>query len=88
MNSWMGTDIYLVRTGTFQTATLGTTSVTNLGYRLFGVKNIASYASPRGMQYEEKGVSGKTGKEVVVYAEVGFKLWTQKRSLAVAIKLA
>lgn len=87
MNQWMGTDIYVVRSGTFVTATLGSTSVTNAGYRLFGVNKIASYASPRGMQYDEKGVSGKTGKEVVVFGLVGFKLWTQKASLAIAIKL-
>ena len=84
----MGTDIYVVRTGTFVTASLGSTSVTNAGYRLFGVKNIATYASPRGLQYEEKGVTGKTGKEVVVFGLVGFKLWVQKASLAVAILLA
>ena len=88
MNQWMGTDIYVVRTGTFVTASLGSTSVTNAGYRLFGVKNIATYASPRGLQYEEKGVTGKTGKEVVVFGLVGFKLWVQKASLAVAILLA
>lgn len=87
MNQWMGTDIYVVRSGTFVTATLGSTSVTNAGYRLFGVNKIASYASPRGMQYDEKGVTGKTGKEVVVFGLVGFKLWTQKASLAIAIKL-
>ena len=88
MNQWMGTDIYVVRSGTFVTATLGTTSVTNSGHRVFGVKNVASYASPRGLQYDEKGVSGKTGKEVVVYGLVGFKLWQQKRGLVVDITLA
>lgn len=88
MNEWMGTDIYVVRSGTFVTATLGTTSVTNNGMRVFGVKGVSTYASPRGLQYEEKGVSGKTGKEVVVYGEVGFKLWTQSVPLIVAITLA
>jgi hypothetical protein len=88
MNAWMGTDIYVVRSGTFVTATLGSTSVTNAGYRLFGVKGVSTYASPRGLQYEEKPVSGKTGKEVVVYGLVGFKLWSQSAALIVPIKLA
>ncbi len=88
MNNWMGTDIYIVRSGTFVTATLGSTSVTNAGKRVFGVKGVATYASPRGMQYEEKGVTLKTGKEIVVYGLVGFKLWAQKASLVVAITLA
>lgn len=88
MNQWMGTDIYVVRSGTFVTATLGSTSVTNNNMRVFGVKGVSTYASPRGLQYDEKGVSGKTGKEVVVFGLVGFKLWTQSVPLVVAITLA
>lgn len=88
MNSWMGTDIYVVRTGTFVSATLGTTTVTNSGHRVFGVKNSATYASPRGLQYEEKPVTGKTGREIVVYGLVGFKLWAQNATLVVDITLA
>lgn len=88
MNNWMGTDIYVIRTGTFVTATLGTTSVTNSGHRVFGVNNVTTYASPRGMQYDEKGVSGKTGKEIVVFGLVGFKAWAQKATLIVNITLA
>ena len=88
MNTWMGVDIYVVRSGTFVSATLGTTTVTNSGHRVFGVKNVAMYASPRGMQYEEKPVTGKTGKEIVVYGLVGFKLWAQKAGLVVDITLA
>jgi hypothetical protein len=88
MNSWMGTDIYVVRSGTFVSATLGTTTVTNSGHRVFGVKNSGLYASPRGMQYEEKGVTGKTGKEIVVFGLVGFKLWSQTAGLVVDITLA
>lgn len=88
MNSWMGVDIYVVRSGTFVTTTLGTTSVTCAGHRVFGVKGVSTYASPRGLQYEEKGVSGKTGKEIVVYGLVGFKLWAQKLGLCVDITLA
>lgn len=87
MQNYMGVDIYVIRTGTFVTATLGSTSVTNSGKRLFGVKGIATYASPRGMQYEEKAVTLKTGKEIVVWGLVGFKLWTQKAGLAVLITL-
>lgn len=88
MNNWMGIDIYIVRTGTFVTATLGTTSPTNAGHRVFGVKGMATYASPRGMQYEEKSVTLKTGKEIVVWGLVGFKLWAQKALLVVNITLA
>lgn len=88
MNNWMGTDIYVIRTGTFVDATIGSTTVTNSGHRLFGVNKVATYASPRGMQYEEKSVTGKTGKELVVYCLVGFKLWAQKASLIVDITLA
>jgi hypothetical protein len=88
MNNWMGVDIYIVRSGTFVDATIGTTSVTNSGHRVFGVKGVASYASPRGLQYEEKSVSGKTGKEIVVYGLIGFKLWAQKTGLVVDITLA
>lgn len=88
MSSWMGTDIYVIRSGTFVTASLGSTSVTNAGHRVFGVKNVSTYASPRGMQYDEKKVTGKTGSEVVCFGLVGFKLWTQKASLIVNITLA
>ena len=85
--SWMGVDIYVVRSGTFVDATLGTTTVTNDGHRVFGVKNVSTYASPRGMQFEEKPVSGKTGKEIVVFGLVGFKLWATKTALTVDITL-
>lgn len=88
MNSWMGTDIYVVRTGTFVDATIGTTTVTNSGHRVFGVKGVATYASPRGINYEEKGVTAKTGREIVVYGLVGFKLWAQNAGLVVDITLA
>lgn len=85
---WMGTEIYVVRSGTFVDATIGTTTVTNAGHRLFTVNKAATYASPRGMQYSEKEVSGKTGREIVVFCLVGFKLWAQKASLVVDITLA
>lgn len=88
MNNWMGTDIYVVRASTFVDATIGTTTVTNAGHRVFGANKVATYASPRGMNYEEKAVSGKTGKEIVVFALIGFKLWSQKAALVVDITLA
>ena len=88
MNNWMGTDIYIVRSGTFVSDTLGSTTVTNSGHRVFGVKGVSTYASPRGVQYEEKSVTGKTGREIVVVGLVGFKLWAQKAGLVVDITLA
>lgn len=89
MSSYMGVDIYVVRTGTFVSSTLGTRSdLTNSGHRLFGVKGIATYATPRGIRYEEKGVSGKTGKEIVVSMLVGAKVWTPKADLLVDVTLA
>lgn len=87
MNQWMGVDIYVVYAGTFVDGTLGTTSVTNSGHRVFGVKGAATYASPRGLQYDEKGVTGKTGKEIVVFGLIGFRLWAQKVAITVDITL-
>lgn len=88
MSSYLGVDIYVVRSGTFASETLGSTTYTNSGHRVFGVKGVSTYASPRGVQYEEKAVSGKTGKEIAVYGLIGFKLWTQKAALVVNITLA
>lgn len=88
MRELLGVDIYVVRTGTFVSATLGTTTVTNSGHRVFGVKGVATYASPRGIQYDEKPVTLKTGREIVVFGLVGFKLWAQKAGLVVDITLA
>jgi hypothetical protein len=85
---YMGVDIYVVRSGTFVSATIGSTTVTNSGHRVFGVNGVATYASPRGIQYDEKGVTGKTGREISVTALVGFKLWAQNASLVVDITLA
>ena len=90
--SYMGVDIYVVRTGTFdnQSATTvsGSKTWTNSSMRLFGVKNITTYAAPRGVQFDEKGVTGKTGKEVVVWGYVGAKVWTPKAALTIEITLA
>lgn len=87
LGHWMGVDIYVVRTGMFVDATLGTTSVTNSGHRVFGVKGVSTFASPRGINYEEKPVTLKTGREIVVFSLVGFKLWAQKTGLVVDITL-
>lgn len=95
-NGWMsnygGVDIYVTRTGTFAddagTTDSGSQTWTNSGHRMFGVKGVATYAAPIDVKYEEKSVSGKTGKELVVYAYIGAKLWTPKAGLIVDITLA
>lgn len=87
MTSYMGIDIYVIRTGTFVTATVGTLTAVNSGHRLFGLKNLGVYASPRGVQYEEKAVSGKTGKEVVAWGYVGAKVWAPHLPLFVDITI-
>lgn len=88
VGQWMGIDIYVVRTGTFTDATVGTITWTNAGHRVAGVKNMATVALPGGVKTEEKMVSGKTGMEVVTYGYVGFKLWAPKVSLVIDITLA
>ena len=81
-------DVYVVRTGTFATETIGTLSATNSGHRLFGIKNTAVYAAPRGVQYDEKKVTLKTGMELSVWANIGAVVWTPKANLLVDITLA
>lgn len=88
LTSQQGIDIYVVRSGTFADETLGTTTYTNASHRVFGVKNMATYAAPRGIKYEEKSVSLKTGKEVVTFGYIGFKLWATKVTLIIDITLA
>lgn len=92
MASYMGIDVYVVRSGTFEddaaTTDSGSQTWSNLNHRLFGVKNVSTYAAPRGVRFEEKGVTGKTGKEVVVVGYVGAKVWTPKAALIVDITLA
>lgn len=92
MSSYMGVDIYVVRTATFEddttTTDSGSQTWSNSGHRLFGVKGVATYAAPRGLQFEEKGVTGKTGLEIVTYALIGAKVWTPKAALIVDITLA
>ena len=90
--TYMGVEIYVVLTGIFVDATTtsasGTKTWTNDGHRVFGVKKITTFAYPTGVKFEEKGVTGKTGKEVVTYGYLGFKAWAPKVTLTVDITLA
>lgn len=88
----LGVDIYVVRSGTFvdeTTSTVsGTKTWTNAGHRVGGVKGVSTYASPRGLKFEEKGVTGKTGMEVATIGYIGFKQWTPTATLTIDITLA
>lgn len=88
VGNFMGVDVYIVRSGLFNSDTIGTKTMGMSGHRLFGVKNICTYAAPRGIKMEEKSVTGKTGKEVVVFGYIGVKVWTPKAALTVDITLA
>ncbi len=88
MSNYMGVDLYVVRTDTFNDTARGNRSDLNAGHRVFGVKGIATYCAPRGLRYEEKSVTAKTGKEIVLYGYVGFKAWIPKRALTVDITIA
>ena len=88
MTSHMGIDIYVVRDGTFVDDTLGTTTVTNDGHRVFGVKGVTTYAAPIDIKNEELMVTTKTGKEVRTYGYCGFHAWVAKRALTVDITIA
>ena len=83
--NWMGTDVYVVRTGLFDNATVGDHTWTNTDHRVFGVKKVATYAAPRGIQYQELKASGKTGTEIATWCYVGFKVWATKAALIVDI---
>jgi hypothetical protein len=91
-NGWLasygGVDVYVVRTGTFANVTYNHGTMTNSGHRVFGVKGAATFCTPRGVQYEEKAVAGKTGKEVVAYGYCGAKVWANKAALTVDITIA
>lgn len=92
MTEYMGIKIYVIRTGTFVTSTLGTLTATNSGHRLFGISNLATYASPRGMQYKEVDVpagggTGRLGKECVAWGYIGVKVWAPHAGLFVDITL-
>lgn len=88
MSSYMGVDIYVARSGRFLTDTVGSFTFANVGHRLFGVKGVATYATPRSVEIMEKEVSGKTGKELAIATQIGVKVWAQKAPLLVDILLA
>lgn len=85
VTNYMGIDIYVVRTGTFATYSAGSNSFQNQGKRLFGVKKTTTFASPQGIRFEEKSVSGKTGMEVVTFGYIGAKVWASKSALTIAV---
>jgi len=91
MTNYMGVEVYVARTGTFSdestTAASGTKTWTNDGHRVFGVKNVTTYAAPRGIQFMEKEVTLKTGVEVATNAYIGFKVWVPKQDLTVDVTL-
>lgn len=87
IGNYMGVEIYVTRSGTFIDGTMGTQTFTNADNRLFGVKKVMTFASPRGVSYTEKEVSGKTGMEIVVHALVGAKVWATKANLLVNITI-
>lgn len=87
VSTQLGIDIYVVRDSTFVDATIGSKTVTNDGHRVFGVKGTSTYSMGTPV-YEEKGVSGKTGKEIAYGTHFGFKLWAQKAALVVDITIA
>ncbi len=88
VGQWMGVDIYVVRSGTFTDATVGTTTWTNAGHRVAGVKGVTTMAMPGGIKTEEKMVTGKTGMEVAIFGYLGFKAWATKTDLTIDITLA
>ena len=88
IRNFLGVDVYVVRTGTFATATIGTLTAVNSGHRLFGPKGVATYASPASFVYEEKGVTGKTGMEIAGVGYCGAKAWAPVAALFVDITLA
>lgn len=92
VTNMMGVEIYVVRSGTFADETTstssGTKTWTNSGHRVGGVKKVSTYAYPRGLHFEEKGVTGKTGMEVAGIGYVGFKQWTPKAALTIDITIA
>lgn len=91
IGNMLGVDIFVVRAGTFVDAT--TTSVsgsktwTNSGHRVGGAKYVSTYASPRWLSFEEKGVTGKTGMEIAGICYAGFKQWTPTATLTLDITI-
>jgi len=87
VKSYGGVDLYVVRQGTFSNYSAGSVGFQNQSKRLFGVKGVNTYATPRDIRYEEKRVSRKTGKEVVTYGYIGAKVWREKQEYTIAVVL-
>lgn len=90
VTSMGGFDIYVVPDGTFTTvstvnSTSGTKTWSNSGHRVAGVKGVTTYAAPRGIQYDEKKVTGTTGLEIETHGYIGFCAWYQKKALTIDI---
>lgn len=88
-----GADFYVVRAGTFvdetTTSVSGTKTWTNAGHRVGGIKNVATYAAPRGLKFTEKDAGpGILATEIVLNGLMGFKQWATKATLTVDITLA
>lgn len=89
VGNWMGVKIFVVRSGVFTTATIGTLTATNLNHRLAGVMNVPGYnLQPGGVQYQELKVTGKTGMELACWVNVGAQVWTQKAALLIDIDVS
>jgi len=92
MTSAAGFEIYVVPDGTFTTVasadtTSGTQTWSNSGHRVAGVKNMVTYARPRGLIQGEKEVSGMTGKEIYGVGYIAAKVWTNIASLVIDITI-
>lgn len=88
MTNYGGVEIYIVQSGTFTDTDIGDMTAQNSGHRLFGIKNTCTFAEPQGIKFEEKSVSGKTGKELVAFGYCAVKVWAPKAALTVDITLA
>lgn len=92
VGNMLGVDIFVVRSGTFVDETTSTVSGsktwTNSGHRVGGAKFVSTYARPRWLSFEEKGVTGKTGMEIAGICYAGFKQWTPLAGLTIDITLA
>lgn len=89
VGNWMGVKIYVVRSGVFTTAAIGTLNATNLNHRLAGVAGVTGYnLQPGGVQYQELKVTGKTGMELACWVNVGAQVWTQKAGLLIDIDVS
>lgn len=76
MGNYLGVDVYVVRSGQ-----------TTANHRLAGIKRKFTVALPVEWKQEEKGVSGLTGKEIVMYGYTGVKVWNQNLNLIVDVNI-